>query len=325
MRALIVMMILLGGIAPAGADPLQPITKRLLREVVRGEHPLAGLIDPAAGVVAIDWPGDEWDRVQPARVRQLCGDDIGAGLPALMFAVERSLGWGAGGEVLTCANRPAPSCTVGASDVFRLDFRHGDGGKLVIAAIVKVSGYRTLSASERDQRTRFAAAQIAAAERRPCPAAVSAPPPTMITKRLLRELGWGLRPMTDVIDPSRGVVRASTPNSGAEVDYTPPPRHMCGAELDLEGGRRGLLAVARNEEGGYLTCRNVPRHECVGSELVDEYSNHDHVVFVEDPVRGLVLESWIDLDESLTSVESQRTQRRWARDLVAAARARGCP
>ncbi|MBZ0235729.1 MAG: hypothetical protein K8M05_25600, partial [Deltaproteobacteria bacterium] len=165
---------------------------------------------------------------------------------------------------------------------------------------------------------------VAAARRRACPAAVAAPP-TQVTKRLLRELGWGLRPIADVIDPRRGVVLASWPNSGAEVDHTPSPRHLCGADLDHEGLRRGLLQVAGHEEEGYLVCKNQPVHECVGSELVDEYSNHDHLVFVEDPVRGLVLESWIDLDEGLSSDEAKLRQRRWAERLVTDARARPCP
>jgi len=326
MRAVIVAVVVLRGLAssPAAADdPPRPITKRLLRKLVRGDHPLAEFIDPAAGVVAIEWPGDDWDRVQPARVRHLCGEEIGAGMPMLMFAVQRSLGGSVADEVLTCSNRPAPSCTLGERDVFRVDFRHDDDRGLVIEAIVHLSGYRTLSVAERDERVRFAAARVAAARHATCPVTV-ATRPTMVTKRLLRELGWGLRPMADVIDLRRGVVRASWPNSGSEDDRTPPARHLCGADVDLEAFRRGLLGVASNEEGGYLACKNVPRHECVGSELIDEYSNHDHVVFVDDPDRGVVLESWIDLDENLTSPENQGTQRRWASRLVADARARPC-
>gem|GEM_PF-6933220 len=37
-----------------------------------------------------------------------------------------------------------------------------------------------------------------------------------------------------------------------------------------------------------------------------------------------MLESWIDLDQGLSSPEDQQTQRRWAARLVAAARAHPC-
>lgn len=330
-NAVVAAAVLSAAVAVAAAPPTtdddvapRPVTKRWFRELVRGEHPLRGVIDPATGVVAVDWPGDEWERVQPGRVRHLCGDELGTGLPPLMFSLQRELGWGSRTGGLTCTNRPRPSCTVGETEVFRVDFRHDDGGGLEIEAIVRLSGYRALAPAALAERERFAAAHVAMARRRSCPAYVPSPP-IVVTKRLLRELGWGLRPMADVVDPRRGVVRASWPNSGAEVDHTPPPRHLCGADPDLEALRRGLLQVAGHEEEGYLVCKNRPVHECAGSELVDEYSNHDHLVFVEDPVRGLVLESWIDLDEGLSSDEAKQRQRRWAERLVADAHAHPCP
>jgi hypothetical protein len=293
--------------ASAAADA--PITKQRFRELVRGEHPLAGWTDPTAGVVVIDWPGDDWNRVQPARVRQLCGDDLGAGLPLAMFALGARLGPSWSPAPLSCTNRPTPSCTIGApADGVRVDFRHDARGALVADAITWASKLGT---------------PAPAVHRRTCVAPAPARP-TELTKRLVRELAWGLRPMSDVIDPRRGLVRGSWPNSGAEEDHTPAPRHLCGAALDLEAVRRELLWLADQEERGYFNCRNRPRHECTGSELVDEYSNHHHVVFVDDADRGLVLESWIDLDEGLTSDESQREQRLWAKGLVADARAHPC-
>jgi hypothetical protein len=308
MRSL-VLAVCLAAATTSSAAADTPITKKLFRELVRGEHPLATWVDPARGVVAIDWPGDDRDRVQPARVRQLCGDDIGAGLPIAMFELQRALGWAWSPAPLTCTNRPTPSCTLGTTQGIRVDFRHDAGGGLVIDAISHLSKYGTPAPR---------------VHRRVCATAAIAPRPTVVTKRFFRELAWGLRPMTDVIDPRRGVVRASWPNSGAEEDHTPAPRHLCGADLDLEELRRGLLWLAAQEESGVFDCRNSPVHACGGSELVDEYSNSHDVVFVDDPDRGLVLESWIDLDTALTSAESQREQRRWAARLVADARAHPC-
>jgi hypothetical protein len=282
-----------GSSAAADTPPTPtPITKKLFRELVRGEHPLVEWIDPTAGVVVDD--------------RQLCGDDIGAGLPVAMFELQRGLGWAWSPAPLTCTNRPTPSCTLGTTDAIRIDFRHDAGGRLVIDAIAHMPG--------RAVRRKTCSAPVAAVATRP----------TKVTKRFFRELGWGLRPISDVIDPRHGLVRASWPNSGAEEDHTPAPRHLCGAAVDLEELRRGLLWLAAQEESGYFGCRNTPQHECSGSELVDEYSNHHHVVFIDDPDRGLVLESWIDLDEGLTSPESQREQRRWAKRLVEDARAHPC-
>lgn len=312
------------GAPPAAADaPPRPITKRLFRELVRGQHPLADVIDPARGVVVIDWPGDEWERVQPERAQHLCGDELGARLPLAMLDLRQALGWWREDEVLACTNRPSPSCTVGKDRIFRVAFRVDPERGLVLEAIVRIVGYRPLSDDERATRRRRAAAHVATARAAGCVATTPARP-TVLTKRLLRELAWGLRPMADVIDPRRGLVRASQPNCASEDCVTAPPRHLCGAALDLEAIRRGLVGVVANEAMGSLACTNTPRRECVGSAMIDEWSNWDHVGFVDDPARGLVLESWIDLDESLTTAESQRAQRRWAQQLVDQARAAPC-
>jgi len=148
-----------------------------------------------------------------------------------------------------------------------------------------------------------------------------------VTRALIRELAADHRPLAEAIDPARGLVRASWPNSGAEGAAIPRPRHLCGAALEraLPGLRREQARLARTAPGGLFDCKNHPRAECVLSELVDEYSNHHHLVFRADAARGLVLESWIDLDESATSAESRIKQRRWAAALVRRARRAGCP
>jgi hypothetical protein len=297
---------------PAAADtPPQQITKRLFRELVQGQHPLGDFIDPAHGVVVVDWPGDDWDRVQPERARHLCNDELGAGLPLTMFDLLDLLGWRQDIEVLSCTNRPTPSCTVGKDKkVFRVEFRVAPPRGLVIESIVRVVGYRPLTDDARAARLRTAAAHVMTARTAGCPATTRVRP-TALTKRYLRELAWGLRPMSEVIDPRRGLVRTIASDCAAE-DCTPGlHRHLCGAELNLEEIRRGLLRIVANEADGSLMCQNAPIRLCVGNEAVDMWSSWDHLLFVDDPDRGLVLVSWGEMDLSMSD-ESQRNQRRWA-------------
>ena len=135
------------------------------------------------------------------------------------------------------------------------------------------------------------------------------PKPTALTKRSIRELGWGLRPVSEVLDARRGVVTGCEPNCATEEC---PPRkamNLCQADLDPERFRRGFLGMSVDDREGMLDCKNGPVRECVSSEQVDEWSNYGHARFTVDPARGLVLESWFSLDEGLTSAESVQDRR----------------
>ena len=278
---------LLVAVAPAWAgEPPRKVTDALAADLVSGRRPLADFVDPTRAVVLVD----------DGRALSLCGGDLGALSPVLSLASR-----GLSADPPRCTNN---RCEVAGG--YRLDFRVDPARGVVLEALVSPADAKAPPAR--------ACAPIARSK------------PVRLTKGLVRELVWGLRPIADVIDPRRGVVRASWPNSGAEDAYEPPPQHLCGRDLDPEKLRRELLhAVIAGETAPYFECGNTSVRECIFSALVDEYSNHHHLVFRDDAVRGLVIESWIDLDEGLSSQESRREQRRWARKLVETARASPCP
>jgi hypothetical protein len=254
-------------------------------------------------------------------------------LPSLLAVLSRTLSEvETHGGTFRCENRPSPRCQIEIAKesnvnetIHELRFAT-DGGRLVLAAVLHL-GEVGLPDGDKARRRQWAMTRLARPRSRSCPVNPTLRPPTRATTELIRELATGLRPLAEVIDPERGLVRASTWNSGAEDYVGPAPRHLCGTELvrALPDLRRELAHLARGADGGSFECRNRPKAECTLTEAVDEYSNVHHLVFRKSTGGRVVLESWIDLDEALTSDESKAEQRRWAAELVKRARAAGCP
>jgi hypothetical protein len=294
------------------------VTKQRVRALLAPEQPLPDAIDPARGVLVA---------TAPDAPRNVCGAAVGATLPALLGRIAsrlRDVEQGAG--TFHCENRPVPRCEIAITDasepVIELRFAVA-GPRLVLDAILRFDAARPPFADPA-RRQQWASTRLA--RRAPCPAAPAPAPPTRVTKLLLRELATGLRPLSDVIDPARGIVRASQPNCATDDCSGPAASHLCGAELDraLPRLRRALAHLVRAAEGGSFEC-GQRSSECELSEMIDEYSNVHHLAFRRRPDGNLALESWIDLDEALTSDASKAEQRRWANRLVRQARAAGCP
>lgn len=124
--------------AVAAAEPPTPVvTKAFVRDIAAGKLKAADLIDPALGIVVIDYITDEQDPITKS-ARRLCGAAAEAHVTSWVKRHMRPAL--ALGELFSCTNRPRPTCTVGyigeMSNKTEYEFRPMPDGTLVIDTMI---------------------------------------------------------------------------------------------------------------------------------------------------------------------------------------------
>ena len=124
--------------AVAAAEPPTPVvTKAFMREIAAGKLKPADVIDPALGIVVIDYITDEQEPITKS-ARRLCGAAAEAHVKLwvkhhMRPALELD-------ELFSCTNRPRPTCTIGfigeMSNKTEYEFRPLPDGTLVIDTMI---------------------------------------------------------------------------------------------------------------------------------------------------------------------------------------------
>ena len=149
-------------VACASAAPPPRFGRAVLDDATASEAALGRAIDPARGLIEIDY----YEAGGVQRHQRRCGEALRARLPALASELAGERAQWAGFE-LTCGDASAPLCVFNPGEVLPHGTRYlfvPAGGRFVLEAIVRFEG-GALDTTAQDQ---FIAAQLAADRAAPC-------------------------------------------------------------------------------------------------------------------------------------------------------------
>ena len=142
----------------------EEVTQAWLRRLGRGEWPLARFVDPAAGLVVVDYDVDSGreDFKPHIEARRVCGDQLARTARKLnahvVYEIPRS-------DATECHNRPGPPwCRVGVLNEYMtftyLVFRPGADRRLRLDAVLMIDGLLDVPQSARDEELHFVRTEL---------------------------------------------------------------------------------------------------------------------------------------------------------------------